>query len=76
MTFHKHQRIEFNCNPNNFVNPKLELCRKALVNISIELYLIYIYRERERYSDYRIRYAHTDPISDFSIFGIQIGIFI
>ena len=42
---------------------------KALVNISIELYLIYVV------SDYRIKYAHNDHINDFSIFGIQIGIF-
>ena len=36
VTFHKQQRIDYYCNQNNFVNPKLELCRKALVNISID----------------------------------------
>ena len=69
VTFHKQQRIDYYCTLNNFVSPKLELCRKALVNISIELYLIYIV------SDYHINYAHNDLISDFNIFGIQIGIF-
>ena len=59
VTFHKQQRIDYYCNLNNFVSPKLELCRKALIDISIELYLIYIV------SDYRIKYAH----SDFIIFG-------
>ena len=69
VTFHKQQRIDYYCNLNNFVSPKLGLCRKALVNISVELYLIYIV------SDYHIKYAHDDLISDFSIFGIRIGIF-
>ena len=58
VTFHKQKRIDYYCNLNNLVSPKLELCRKALVNTSVELYLIY-----------------NDLISDFSIFGIQIGIF-
>ena len=74
VTFHKQQRIDYYCNLNNFVSPKLELCRKALVDILIESYFIYIYI----YSfDYRIKYAHNDLVSDcdFSIFGIQIGIF-
>ena len=69
VTFHKQQRIDYYCNLSNFVSPKLELCWKALVNISIELYFIYIV------SDYCIKYVHNDLISDFSIFGIQIGIF-
>ena len=69
MTFHQQQRIDYYCKLNNFVSPKLELCRKALVNISNESSLIYIV------SDYHIKYAHNDLISDFSIFGIQIGIF-
>ena len=47
----------------------MEFCRKALVNISIELYLIYLV------SDYCIEYVHNDLISDFSIFVIQIDIF-
>ena len=41
VTFHKQQRIDYYCNLNNFVSPKLELCRKALVDISIELYFLY-----------------------------------
>ena len=69
VTFHKQQRIDCYCNLNNFISPKLELCRKSLVNISIELYLTYIV------SDYCIKYAHNDLISDFSFFCFQIGIF-
>ena len=41
VTFHIQQRIDHYCNLNNFVSPKLKLCRKAVVNIKIELYLIY-----------------------------------
>ena len=39
--FHTQQRIDHYSNLNNFVSPNLELRRKAVVNISIELYLIY-----------------------------------
>ena len=49
VSFQKQQRINYYCNLNNFVSLKLELCMKALVNISIEFYLIYIV------SDYRIK---------------------
>ena len=69
VTFNKQQRIDYYCNLNNFVSPKLELCRKALVNFSVELYLIYIV------SHYCIEYVHNDLISDFSIFVSQIDIF-
>ena len=60
------QRMDYYCNLNNFVSPKLELCRKALANISIELYLIYIV------SGYRIKYAHNDLISDFIILEFRL----
>ena len=64
VTFHKQQRIDYYCDLNNFVSPKLELSRKALVNISVELYLIYRYIV----SDYCIKYVHNDLISDSSLF--------
>ena len=76
------KELDYYCNLNNFVSPKVELCRKALVNISVELYIyiyiymyIYIYIYMYIVSDYRINYAHNDLIGDFRIFGIQIGIF-
>ena len=33
VTFHKQQRIDYYCDLNNFVSPKVELSKKALVNI-------------------------------------------
>ena len=59
VTFHIQQRIDHYCNLNNFVSKELELCRKALVDISIELYSIYIYIV----SDYLVG-IHIDIFTD------------